>query len=613
MFGQLQTETRHSPALVVIRNPHHHPAQSRHQHRTFFMASISTSPGPLQKIIQRAQSIEKENLASNDASYLQNQTEPLALSIQKSRLRQLDRGLHMLDDIARLALEYKLTIEPERARVQNSLQPLLRIPVEVLSSIFELAALRDDDPMQYRTPQSTIPWYIYSSQSFCALSTTCHHLWSIAVNTPRCWRKLNIFITDTLTTPHHVLENRLHRSKNYPIDLNLCVELGVPNKFTLKDTLHAIRPHASRLQSFRVCSGCQDLDMSKVTSLIHDYDWDLPSLRSVIIVDTTSRPHDEPTQSNPTAGFIPFWSQRLSSIESARLHFEVLMAHMPSLDEIALPWGSLKRLRISCGFDSSVVTNMLRSCPQLEHFDWCAAEDDPEGVLDEPIELPCLRSITLREWTSCGLDFIAPNCEQLCMHQEAHSIDPLAFLSRHSAAIHFPKIKRLSLCLDDGFDDGLVEFLWNHPLIEEIFISRVRPPTSGVVELCEVLDGFASNVPPNLGSAVVDAQQLNFLPTLHAIYYQSSPSEWNNLALGQTSGVRSVGGSLRRLLSRRGRLSIQLMFGLFQMEMEQLPYELRSLIDVFGPRLGTVPTLKLPEWARDWPADEFDFPLPLGC
>ncbi|KAF8306895.1 hypothetical protein DL93DRAFT_2088361 [Clavulina sp. PMI_390] len=500
----------------------------------------------------------------------------------------------------RLASEHRIAVRRERARAHNSLQPLVRAPVEVLSRILQLTAERSDDIKPLGS--LPIPPYLHGSPSFHAMRSLCHHLWHVALRSPQCWRNVTVFITDLVTsTSPFDLEKILARSQNCTFNLTLYVDSGSVNSFIVRGPLGVIRPHAWRCRSIRVCSGYRDIKFSEVASLIRRYDWNLPSLRAVSLINLTSIPINEPIRRNPGIEYVPFWNKEDGNIESAELQFEwsgQTVVRMPRVADLALPLATLKRLRIVHGFDTEFIVRLLQSCPQLECFDWQAVQERFLEAFDTPVKLPRIRSLQLRGWAlqRGALRFGAPRCEKLCISEALDPEGVVTFLHVHSRKSDFPQIKRLAICLHE-LSEPLLQFFSSHPLLEELIITA---PSVGSTtnQRCEMFDGLAFYASHNTPSSHILARQSSFLPALRLVYYHTTLDEWVQSHEEQLGVAPALAESLRRFLRCRDDLSINLIFQL--LPGETLPREVVMLMAEFRPRLTIVPGRALPEWAVDW-------------
>ncbi|KAF8293652.1 hypothetical protein DL93DRAFT_2161439 [Clavulina sp. PMI_390] len=258
-----------------------------------------------------------------------------------------------------------------------------------MSYILELVAAFTEEPVAHTRPIAT---YLPLSRSFLSMELSCQEILEAAINTPGCWKDVVLCFRKKHHTSPTVLDKTLRRSKS----------------------LLSISPFTWTIR-IEVCSGEQTMQLCQITQTMRDMNWSFPALRWVRLVDNT-REEIGPLHN---IRLIPFWNKKDTRIESVELVFrgcgEVITPH-PSLEDLQLPVGQLRHLRIEEGLSKDIVISIARCCPQLEHFEW-DYEREEFSLEIKPIELPFLKTFKLSGEPIVGGFplLIAPHCQNVCL------------------------------------------------------------------------------------------------------------------------------------------------------------------------------------------------------
>ncbi|KAE9407295.1 hypothetical protein BT96DRAFT_153141 [Gymnopus androsaceus JB14] len=157
--------------------------------------------------------------------------EPVEITFLRMRMSEIHCDLSRYAEIvqansfleAQISSELRLQRDAkfvELASIRNILSPVRRIPVEILSEIFELARLPEDGIFH---SNHTIVLYTYNVSSVCAA-------WrKTALATPRLWSKLCFdweIYTKTVATKVEWVKEWIDRSQSLPLDVYLSLRLG---------------------------------------------------------------------------------------------------------------------------------------------------------------------------------------------------------------------------------------------------------------------------------------------------------------------------------------------------------------------------------------------------
>ncbi|KAF8309015.1 hypothetical protein DL93DRAFT_2100284 [Clavulina sp. PMI_390] len=384
------------------------------------------------------------------------------------------KRFELIDELLTLVLLDHADAKFKMASSHNALQPIMKIPPEILSSIFLVASSRLDDPALTIAPEGEytrrglLPDGILPSQSFLSLNLMCKKAREASLASPRCWKDVHVVIKDgQVITQPSVLRDRLHRSKNVPFHLF----------FYITDSHHAEQPRMSveikNANSLDVLTQhvhrCQKIAFFSPYSNHNNYDNIKPVLRYIpghystlqhlILSDYKGG------EGGNLQGRLPysydlsqFWPNNLpSNVTCVELLFSGVDTRLISMINSIAPPG-VRFLRLGEALDPYNVIKCLRNTPLLEHLDWSTdelfrsgAEDNGLGGLGMtlPTVLPHLISLRLR---SCAphpgfFKLVAPRCRDLYL-AEREPWDTSAEIMAEQPywdALTLPRLKRLSI------------------------------------------------------------------------------------------------------------------------------------------------------------------------
>ncbi|KAG5352093.1 hypothetical protein E4T56_gene12833 [Termitomyces sp. T112] len=149
----------------------------------------------------------------------------------------LREAIDTLDSRMATLMSQRHELETHLERAVRLQSPVLRLPSELLSSIFVMGVfgIGDEDPVMVST-----------------LMLVCRYWSEVALNTPVLWTKISVSPHDTLSKTRRKLE----RSKSCPLDISITFEPRL--EYTTSVTKHVInameliRPALWRTKSFRL-------------------------------------------------------------------------------------------------------------------------------------------------------------------------------------------------------------------------------------------------------------------------------------------------------------------------------------------------------------------------
>ncbi|KAF8318785.1 hypothetical protein DL93DRAFT_2164954 [Clavulina sp. PMI_390] len=505
----------------------------------------------------------------------------------------------LLDQALALVAEQKRAVRQEIAHLHNALQSILRIPHETLSSIMEIvASWTYENGSSSRFPR---PTHLPASRDFFSMNLVCHRIRDIAIDTPHCWSKVVVLITDSYTTPPTILEQHLKRSKNRLFDLHIFMDATHASEFMLHELLEVLTPHTHRCRRVDVCSGGGRTQLCQVTQSMRDFHWPMPSLQRVRVADSSGL--HTPLRTDPHyIQFIPFWHHTDSQIQSVDIEFSGWHQYFLtalSISDIQLPVAGLRQLRIQTGFRKDIIIDMLRWCIQLEHFEWICLNSEQISHNNTPLELSFLETIRLegQGFEEGFPKLVAPKCEQIVMHEVNPPQTHWVLSSPPGTVNYFPQLRYLSIYHHSGFTTKLREFLFYHHVLEQLFIRTNDPGDIASVWIqthCGLFDALALS---HMVAPLSDIREpFPFLPALSVLWFYPRPAYWLDYSVdGGNRRIETLGAlssALRRLLLRRPTLQIKI-----PLAGDQVP-EFANLHAEFEGRLVVLDSVARPEWVQ---------------
>ncbi|PPQ77473.1 hypothetical protein CVT25_011343 [Psilocybe cyanescens] len=276
----------------------------------------------------------KTRVSNADDVYIPRTPTFMSIAYLREALSSIDIKMSALVK-ERAELELKLETA---VRLQS---PVLRLPSELLSSIFTIGVLEmgDEDPVMVPT-----------------LMLVCRYWAEVALNTPVLWAKISV-------SPHNSLEKarrRLIRSKSCPLDIT--VNFGPRNEYIQsvnEHIMHAMdlfRPAMWRTKSFSLTVPNRP---HAYTALLRCQE-DAPMLESLTIQVYHSI---DDHCSNPRFSLFNGCTPKLRSCSLTSFNFGWDLKLMTSL----------RVLKLGGYFNSftpsvTIMLDVLRQCPELEEF-----------------------------------------------------------------------------------------------------------------------------------------------------------------------------------------------------------------------------------------------------
>ncbi|KAJ7610682.1 hypothetical protein B0H17DRAFT_723955 [Mycena rosella] len=160
---------------------------------------------------------------------------------------RLREAIHSLDSKMASLMSQRRDLESRLEQAVRLQSPVLRLPSELLASIFIIGVLGDkEDDNSESTDEEDMTVMLP------ALMLVCRYWLEVALSTPLLWAKIAV-------SPHHSLEKarcKLGRSKSCPLDIS--INFGPRTEYTSSVTeqvVHAMdlfRPALWRIKSFRL-------------------------------------------------------------------------------------------------------------------------------------------------------------------------------------------------------------------------------------------------------------------------------------------------------------------------------------------------------------------------
>ncbi|KAF8317574.1 hypothetical protein DL93DRAFT_2095577 [Clavulina sp. PMI_390] len=463
-------------------------------------------------------------------------------------------------------------------RKRNELQPIFRLPKEILILIVELGIPMIGDVWSGLTVPSSLDreprweqWTIKEYKNYRqSLWSTCSAFLSLIMQSPRFWSCILLDLSRSLSwiNPNSMqpsdlipLKNSLERSSPIPFDLFITNEESEMLD-AWGDFREILSPHLHRCQGILIASAYPtdrlfkqlfaDADFCALKHLILSWgDW-----RSSVIATR----HD-PRHFTFFELTLPLES--LSLCDSLKtLPYDVLrtLADSSSLS-------TLRRLRLFGANPPEMVVPFLQHCQILEHLTWRLPSCRTNKVYStSPLSLPRLVTLTVHGFEAVrSLPPInAPRLEQIILEGEVHYdpeyLIPTTILPSyksyppacifHPTQTSLPALRRLYFNPRFHNQDHVLLFLASHPLLHDVMINN-PPLTSNSEEdargLSLIIDALAPL--PSQSASVTD--------------YPTSPLVSLHVNLVRADLDRGAGESLlfalKRLLERVPRIEIHYM------------------------------------------------------
>ncbi|KAJ7819401.1 hypothetical protein B0H14DRAFT_3089406 [Mycena olivaceomarginata] len=158
---------------------------------------------------------------------------------------RLREAIHSLDSKMATLAHQRRDLESRLEQAVRLQSPVLRLPSELLSSIFIIGVVGDAEEDSFESADE-------GKVSIGSIMLVCRYWLEVALATPLLWAKIAV-------SPHHSLEKarrKLGRSKSCPLDIS--INFGARTEYTssvMEQVVHAMdlfRPALWRIKSFRL-------------------------------------------------------------------------------------------------------------------------------------------------------------------------------------------------------------------------------------------------------------------------------------------------------------------------------------------------------------------------
>lgn len=393
------------------------------------------------------------------------------------------------------------TLTRLKASAHNTIQPICKMPDEVLSNILEVVVPNRHtswsfDPLTGKVTNWTVTEY---KEALRAFISTCSRLRDPVIKTPRCWTFIECILAQGGTRLETV-ETMLARSKQcrFYLHLELRTKTSQPSIYALQAFSHLLLPHMHRCESLCVRSDNRGTDVPRLIPSNP-----LRALRHIMFDWTADRTFDEDDQNLDGKAEAVMLSlvggievPLLSLIVQGSEHInQTLQGDFSSIQVQALT-----RLQILVTCSVPEVVRLLQRSSNLEHLLWVVNEDNEEDDSEtSPVPLILNKLVSLRisggGRNRRGILLTAPQLEQVDL---SCTTDLLPFDITHPDHPLLPSLARLGVAAQRIRAEQLAPFLHSHPGIEECYIYAGRPDAliAGRVHsmhLCAAVESFLTH------------------------------------------------------------------------------------------------------------------------
>ncbi|KAF8294743.1 hypothetical protein DL93DRAFT_2161386 [Clavulina sp. PMI_390] len=384
-------------------------------------------------------------------------------------------------------------LKMQEARLNNALQPILKLPENTLGLIFSISFPVPEDAWPHRRPLSQKnEWTPVESDAFRqSVGLTCRAFYNTLCHTPQCWSIVPINVNGPYGTQAHSLEASLSRSKGLMYDLYIRCDETSEYAPPLQAHAAALRRHSHRCRSV-FAHNLRNAGTEIAYALLSN---SVPTNLSHLCIYWTAKPSWNtasiiPVNSVPTGAMPP--------IRSIAVHYDPNAGPLVDapLDPIWVSGNTLTRLRLS---GQPSITRLLQSCSSLEHLEWNSSLAVPltAAAADPPIlELPRLISLAIFGFVgACSLPPIAaPLLKQLRVTDlhDPNTVSPNTingwgpFFFFRASQPRLPSLKRAAFTLNYQPSSATVRFLSAHPLLEELYMK----PTALGQDFCQYVEAI---------------------------------------------------------------------------------------------------------------------------
>ncbi|KAK7048431.1 F-box domain-containing protein [Favolaschia claudopus] len=334
---------------------------------------------------------------------------------QGTLIPRLREAIHFLDCKMASLMNQRRDLESRLEQAVRLQSPVLRLPSELLSSIFIAGVLGDTD-------EDNLDGADEGRVSIGSIMLVCRYWLEVALSTPLLWAKISV-------SPHHSLEKarrRLGRSKSCPLDIS--INFGARSEFTsgvTEQVVHAMdlfRPAIWRIKSFRLSVP----NRPQAHAALLRCQEDAPLLEVLSI-----RIHHAMQDDSYSIAPLPLFNGntprlRSCSLESFNFGWDVRLVSQLRVLKLG---GYINAHRPS----TNILLGILRECPRLEEL--------------------ALRNLTDTDCAPCFFDSNAPDFPQLTKIVHLPRLKKASFYYAGIALTHqlmaqfaFPNLEVLELC-----------------------------------------------------------------------------------------------------------------------------------------------------------------------
>ncbi|KAF8310378.1 hypothetical protein DL93DRAFT_2230304 [Clavulina sp. PMI_390] len=384
------------------------------------------------------------------------------VDLLKQASEELSETFQTLRDVVKVIETASFELTSSYRRAANHILPPMKLPFEVLGSIFETAC----QPSQWNEHVEVYPnaavILAKCRQTRLAIGSSCSHFRQVLLNTPTAWSHISVSMDyGEPTTPSHALVPlEVARGKASPVHLYVFDERAIYSQAmwywkSVKDSLYSLQ---GRLQTLLITS---DGSCRTVPPLIFlSGDFLLPALKTIHVA----------IRQNPLPAYVDI--RGAPALETLDIEYARVTVNIPPpLSIMCHPTSSIRELRIHGGINVDDTLNLLASCHQsLEAFRWTVPIGTPFNlpIPRTPHLLPNLRKLYLDVPSPLSLLHpsrnIMPNLAELALDKWTqsveHDVDP--------GVISLPSLDFMSIG-SEGFLNAVLEpFFRANPTIQEI-------------------------------------------------------------------------------------------------------------------------------------------------
>ncbi|KAF9452968.1 hypothetical protein P691DRAFT_802824 [Macrolepiota fuliginosa MF-IS2] len=343
----------------------------------------------------------------------------------QGKISSLREAINSLDSQMAELMSQRQALRAQLEQEVRLQSPVIRLPSELLSSIFIMGVLGmgDDDPIMVPT-----------------LMLVCRYWAEVVLNTPVLWAKITVGLHD----PLEKARRRLERSKSCPLDITVNFAPRMDYPYSVSEqvmlAMDLFRPALWRTRSFSLSVP----NRSQVHAALLQWKDDAPLLETLSVHIYHSIHEDH--AATPTAPLFIGNTPRLRSCSFTSFNFGWDLRLLTRL----------RVLKLGGYFNGSTpspstLIAVLRQCPELEELalrNISDVDSYPCGIADEPAEPPPTtnRVIQLTRLTKASFYNTGNALARQIMSQ-----------------IAFPKLEQLELCYLQSISP-IIQYLYTQAL-----------------------------------------------------------------------------------------------------------------------------------------------------